>query len=125
MLLSEPLQRSIGDIRILPEAPLESWDLGDVGEEERKAIAARGLRRPVGITGTGELVFGLGALRVCRELGWREVNTVVVDIAGIVAGAYSPEELRAAFEPDERIGVRRAILRQVLPAPILAALTGD
>jgi hypothetical protein len=123
MLLSEPVQRSIDEIHIMPETSLDDWEPGYIDDDEVRAIAERGLRRPIGVTATGELVFGLGELRACRELGWAEVRIVIVDIAGIIAGAYSGEHLRREFDRSQCIGIRRAILRHVLSPDIFAALT--
>ena len=107
----------------MPDASLDDWEPGYIADNEIRAIAKRGLRRPIGVTATGELVFGLGELRACRELGWTEVRVVIVDIAGIIAGVYSAEQLRREFDRSQRMGIRRAILRHVLSPEILAALT--
>ena len=58
------------------------------------SIQAFGFNVPVLIDREKNVVAGHGRLLACDELGWTEVATVIVDIAGIIAGAYSAEQLR-------------------------------
>ena len=121
----ETLRRGCADLRIVPGSAWADFETGDLDEESRRQIAERGLTRPIGITDTNEVVFGEGVLRACRELDWVEIPVKIVDLDGIIAGKYSPQALREEFASDERAGVRRAILRRVLPPAILAALSPD
>jgi hypothetical protein len=121
----ETLRRRCADLRIVPGSGWADFEIGNLDEEDRRQIAQHGLTRPIGINDANEVVFGEGVLRACRELDWVEIPVKIVDLDGIIAGKYSPDALRQEFAPEERAGVRRAILRRVLPSAILAALSPD
>lgn len=121
----ETLRRRCADLRIVPGSAWADFETGDLDEPSRRQLAEHGLARPIGITEANEVVFGEGVLRDCRELDWVEIPVKIVDLDGIIAGRYKPEALRKEFAPEERAGVRRAILRRVLRPAILAALSPD
>jgi hypothetical protein len=121
----ETLRRRCAELRIVSGSGWADFEIGDLDEGSRRQIAEHGLARPIGITEANEVVFGEGVLRACRDLDWVEIPVRVVDLDGIIAGKYSPQALREEFASDERAGVRRAILRRVLPPAILAALSPD
>lgn len=91
-----------------------------VGERHRKqmgdlngladSIHAHGLLQPIGITRDRTLVFGERRLRACRDLlKWDEIPVRVVDVASIVEGEFTENQVRKDFTPSERVAIGKAI----------------
>lgn len=79
-------------------------DLGDL-QSLADSIAEQGLLQPIGITSTGDLVFGERRLKACQLLGWTEVSTRIVNVTSIAAGEYAENEVRQNFTPTERLAI--------------------
>jgi protein gp37 len=91
-----------------------------IGERHRKqmgdlrgladSIHDHGLLQPIGITKDRTLVFGERRLRACRDiLKWDEIPARIVDVASIVEGEFTENQVRKDFTPSERVAIGKAI----------------
>jgi N6-adenosine-specific RNA methylase IME4 len=75
-----------------------------------KSIDEVGLLHPIGISPSGELVFGERRLLAYRDiLGWTEIPASVVNVPSIVDGERHENEIRKDFAPSERVAIERTI----------------
>ena len=68
----------IDSIRINSRVRQDSGDLADL----KDSISRYGLHNPVLIDEKNRLVAGYRRLRVCRELGWTDIEAIVIDTKG-------------------------------------------
>jgi protein gp37/ParB-like chromosome segregation protein Spo0J len=91
-----------------------------IGERHRKqmgdlrgladSIHDHGLLQPIGITKDRTLVFGERRLRACRDiLHWDEIPARIVDVASIIEGEFTENQVRKDFTPSERVAIGKAI----------------
>jgi protein gp37/ParB-like chromosome segregation protein Spo0J len=91
-----------------------------IGERHRKqmgdltgladSIHEHGLLQPIGVTKDRTLVFGERRLRACRDiLHWDEIPARIVDVASIVEGEFTENQVRKDFTPSERVAIGKAI----------------
>jgi ParB/Sulfiredoxin domain/MT-A70 len=76
-------RRDMGDLRVLANS-----------------IAEVGLLQPIGMSPSGELVFGERRLRACRDiLCWCEIPARVVNVRSIVEGVTLTNQSTVLFAP--------------------------
>lgn len=72
-------------------------------------IREMGLLEPIGVDRKYQLIYGERRLAACRELGWRTIPCVTVNLKSVLAGQYAENEFRKAFTPSERRAIAAAI----------------
>jgi N6-adenosine-specific RNA methylase IME4 len=78
------------------------------------SIAEVGVLQPIGVSASGQLVFGERRLRACRDiLGWTEIPVRTVEIRSIVQGEIHENEVRANYTPSERVEIERAVAAEI------------
>jgi len=88
----------------------------EIGERHRKdmgdlkllatSIKAVGLLQSIGITKGKKLVFGERRLRAVADILKREtIEARIVDVASVVVGEYTENEIRKDFAPSERVAI--------------------
>jgi N6-adenosine-specific RNA methylase IME4 len=88
-------------------------DMGDL-RSLANSIAEVGLLQPIGMSPSGELVFGERRLRACRDiLGWTEIPVRTVEIRSIVKGEIHENEVRANYTPSERVAIERTVNAEI------------
>ena len=93
-------------------------DTGDISALE-KSISAVGLLNPIVIDEQNRLVAGYRRLMACRNLGWREIETTVVNYDGDALKLLNAEVdenfLRKDFTPEEIMSIaeRRAEIHRL------------
>src|SRR5262249_49969396 len=83
-------------------------DLGDIVSLS-KSIAAIGLLHPVVVTKDSALVAGRRRLEACKELGWTDIPTTVVDLDDPLRAEHDENAVRKDFTPSELVGIGEAI----------------
>ncbi|MEX2121713.1 MAG: ParB/RepB/Spo0J family partition protein [Pirellulales bacterium] len=87
----------------------------EIGERHRKqmgdtkglaqSIKEIGLLQPIGITPERRLLYGRRRLRVCDQLGWKEIPALIIDIKAIVLAEHAENEFRKALTLSERVTI--------------------
>lgn len=83
-------------------------DMGDLGQL-KKSMADVGLLQPICITTGDVLIFGERRLAAARELGWREIECLVIDLENPLVAEFDENECRKAFTPSEKVALAEAI----------------